>query len=307
MIAILVILVLIYYYRNKAVGMPFHPHASTPVGAYFIPFFGHLWIILKNYKRMYDFSYDMYLRQGSTTYAFLLPFSPPFIQTHDPKNVEFILKTKFNSFVKGKYIRDRLQDVLGRGIFVVDGHDWYFQRKMASNIFTIKLFRDYVGQVFTEKMNRLTSIIREATGPIDVHDMFYKFTLDVFGNIGFGTDLDCLTRDIPFGKSLERCQSQMSYRFYSSTWKIEEMLFYRQRKQLLEDVKILREFAEDLIRKRRSEGEISANVKSDLLTLFMKTKDAEGKPFSDDLLCDFMLNLLIAGRDTTAQALSWSI
>ena len=137
--------------------------------------------------------------------------------------------------------------------------------------------------------------------------MFYKFTLDVFGKLGFDTDLNCLNRDIPLGKSLERCQSAMSYRFHSSTWKFEEVIFFWKRNQMLKDIKTLRSFALDIIEKRRQEGDIQDNSRSDLLTLFMKAKDANEQPFPDELLCDFMLNFIIAGRDTTAQALSWSI
>ena len=62
---IAVLILALFYYRNKAVGMPFHPHASTPIGPFFIPFIGHLFVVWKNYKRIYDLSYDMYVKQGS--------------------------------------------------------------------------------------------------------------------------------------------------------------------------------------------------------------------------------------------------
>ena len=39
----------------------------------------------------------------------------------------------------------------------------------------------------------------------------------------------------------------------------------------------------------------------------MAYKDEDGKMLTDDQLVDQVINFLIAGRDTTAQALSWTI
>jgi len=45
----------------------------------------------------------------------------------------------------------------------------------------------------------------------------------------------------------------------------------------------------------------------DLLQLFMEYRDEEGKALNDRELRDVVLNFIIAGRDTTAQALSWLV
>ncbi|KAF6260759.1 cytochrome P450 [Scenedesmus sp. NREL 46B-D3] len=45
----------------------------------------------------------------------------------------------------------------------------------------------------------------------------------------------------------------------------------------------------------------------DLLSLFMKSKNADGQLLSDKQLVDTVINFIIAGRDTTAQAVSWTL
>lgn len=40
------------------------------------------------------------------------------------ENVEYVLKMKFDNFVKGERMGDVLFDFLGRGIFNVDGNLW---------------------------------------------------------------------------------------------------------------------------------------------------------------------------------------
>lgn len=39
---------------------------------------------------------------------------------------------------------------------------------------------------------------------------------------------------------------------------------------------------------------------------FMALKDNNGQPLSDDFLRDVIMNFMIAGRDTTANAMSWA-
>ena len=45
--------------------------------------------------------------------------------------------------------------------------------------------------------------------------------------------------------------------------------------------------------------------RSDLLTVFMRSKDEQGKPYSDKFLRDICVNFILAGRDTSSVALSW--
>ena len=81
--------------------------------------------------------------------------------------------------------------------------------------------------------------------------------------------------------------------------------------QLSRDIFTIRKFGKDIIQKRRQETLINStamgNNRADLLTYFMKIQDDQGKGFTDEELCDYVLNFIIAGRDTTAQALSWCI
>jgi cytochrome P450 len=52
------------------------------------------------------------------------------IITANPENVKHLLKTRFDNYPKGKPFSLILVDLLGRGIFNVDGNSWRFQRKI---------------------------------------------------------------------------------------------------------------------------------------------------------------------------------
>jgi hypothetical protein len=84
------------------------------------------------------------------------------IVTADPSSIEYMLKTNFKNFPKGKYFRERFQDLLGDGIFNADDELWREQRQavraeMHSSRFiehSLRTMKDLVHQ----KLLKLTDI-----------------------------------------------------------------------------------------------------------------------------------------------------
>jgi len=62
----------------------------------------------------------------------------------------------------------------------------------------------------------------------------------------------------------------------------------------------MRDFSNVVINQRRREKQ---EKHEDLLTYFINMEDEHGEILSDDRLEEIVLNFIIAGRDTTAQAL----
>lgn len=81
-------------------------------------------------------------------------------------------------------------------------------------------------------------------------------------------------------------------------------------KKLKQSIQAVDEFAEDVIQTRKRELSTTAqpqaeNQRSDLLTVFMRLRDEQRRPFSDKFLRDICVNFILAGRDTSSVALSW--
>ncbi|KAL2920132.1 hypothetical protein HK105_200198 [Polyrhizophydium stewartii] len=239
------------------------------------------------------------------------PFIGPTFLVSDPKSVEYVLRTNFDNFVKGKFFDVRMHELLGSGIFNSDGEHWRIQRKSAATIFTTRGFRLYVETIFANEMKMLAAKLQDAAASgktIDMQTHFFRFTLDSFGLIGFGTELNTMSKEsVPFAVAFDRIQNIINYRFTSPFWWIEELLNFSAYRQFQEDRKLIRSFGQSIISQRRAEPEEIRSKRSDLLTLLMSmTIDDAGRKYTDDELCDHVLNFIIAGRDTTAQALSWT-
>jgi len=58
---------------------------------------------------------------------------------------------------------------------------------------------------------------------------------------------------------------------------------------------------------RNLRNNVHSDGKDSFVGLFMKEADKRGEPHDEEFMKDMVLNFLIAGRDTTAHALSWCI
>lgn len=111
------------------------------------------------------------------------------IFTGDPAILEYVLKTNFENYTKAGIPSALLKDILGGGIFAVDGAHWKVLRKSASNIFNARAFKEFVEDVFSRKMIQVLKILDQHSvsgEPVDMQDIFFRYTLDAFGYIGFG-------------------------------------------------------------------------------------------------------------------------
>lgn len=110
---------------------------------------------------------------------------------------------------------------------------------------------------------------------------------------------------VPFAESFDICQANCLDRFIDPFNGLKEFLhpiLSPHTPSIRQHLRIIDEFAYRMVAERRAEGA----VHKDLLSRFMNTRNDRGEPLSDKELRDTVLNFIIAGRDTTAQALSWT-
>ncbi|KAI8139811.1 cytochrome P450 [Fennellomyces sp. T-0311] len=278
------------------------------------PLIGTLGFQLRNKSRLYDYMMDTFERMDTLTATESAFGLPPTITTLNPANVEYVLKTNFANYVKGQQMKNAMGDLFGHGIFVANGDQWKYQRKAASHIFNVVNFRDHFTDVFVKELFIMTKNIfdrKAANGKtVDFHDVMYKFTLDSFVYLGFGVQLNALAskEKVPFAASFDECQINCMDRFINPFMPLLEILqpvLQPGTKSIKGHLKVVDDFAFKIIAERRSQLAEGGEFK-DLLSRFMNAKNENNQPLNDRELRDTVLNFIIAGRDTTAQALSWT-
>ncbi|CAG8489765.1 13917_t:CDS:10, partial [Ambispora leptoticha] len=294
-----------YKYPDRAIGTPeFHGYPG-PKG---LPLIGNLISVVMKHggeKMALDQFRSLYDTYGPI-WTLSVPGIGRVVAINDPVILEYVLKTNFENYVKGEYMFNRLHDILGNGIFASDGEGWKLQRKTASKIFNVRNFRDLLCTVFANESLVVVDILSKAaeTGEIiDLQNLFYRFTMDCFGQVSFGKSFNCLmtpNSPNPFATAFDFAQNVLEYRFVSPFWKLTEK-YSATGKKFREAIVILHNYVEELIKQRRNDDPEGKN-KNDLLSLFMHVEvdldDSENVVEKGGEQGD-------AGRDTTAQALSW--
>ncbi|OAQ32007.1 cytochrome P450 [Linnemannia elongata AG-77] len=238
------------------------------------------------------------------------------IHVREPQVVDHILKVNFWAYEKGGFFRETLRPIFGDGIFSADGQHWRWQRKAASKIFNVNWYRTYTSTIFRQEsqlvinyFNKITdtSLTSMANKVIDLQAIFYLFTLDSFGRVGFGESFGCLIdpeKEVPFAGAFDRLTANLSLRFNWPFWRLTDW-WTGNDKKVAADTKTVYDFAYNIIRRRRKRPGVLSSSGKDLMQLFMEATDENGERLTDEGLKDTLVNFLLAGRDTTAQGLSW--
>ncbi|GAV83100.1 p450 domain-containing protein [Cephalotus follicularis] len=241
------------------------------------------------------------------------------VTTVDPPNIEHMLKRNFKNFPKGKYYRERFYDLLGDGIFNVDGEMWKEQRRLAvsemhSSRFvehSVKTMQDLVHK----KLLKLTEKLVESGDSFDLQEVLLRFTFDNICTAAFGVDPGCLAinlPEVPFAKAFEEATELTLFRFLVPPfiWKPLKFFGLGNEKRLKEAIEIVHDFAEKTVADQRNKlrkfGMLSD--RSDLLSRLLEMEhNQQGKKqhFQDKFLRDFCVSFILAGRDTTSVALAW--
>ncbi|KAF9325785.1 hypothetical protein BG006_010748 [Podila minutissima] len=91
-------------------------------------------------------------------WAISLPGIGTMIQGDSPEIVEHVLKTSFRAYEKGLILKGATGDLFRddnkekrNASSSLMGSRWRFQRKLASHIFNVKAFKEYVSEVFVNE------------------------------------------------------------------------------------------------------------------------------------------------------------
>lgn len=186
---------------------------------------------------------------------------------------------------------------LGEGLFTQDGKEWKHSRDVLRQQFMRMEYKNLDG--FNQHVDNLISRISNVGNVVDLQPLFYQFTLDVTTDLVFGQSVGSLEdkESIPFANSFDRAcyMTAIRTRLCDAYWAYTTPEFVR----VCADVK---RYCESYIAQSLKEDSANGDsMKGDFVRiLYDEYKDIA-------LVRDQLINLLLAGRDTTACLLSWTL
>ncbi|KAF8044300.1 hypothetical protein BT93_A2325 [Corymbia citriodora subsp. variegata] len=207
-----------------------------------------------------------------------------------------------------------MRDLFGDGIFAVDGEKWRHQRKLASYEFSTKVLKDFSTSIFLRNAVKLIMKISAAAGAkqiIDMQNLLMKSTLDSIFKVGFGVELNTLSglddSGNSFTKAFDDSNAIVYWRYVDILWKVKRFLNVGLEASLKQNLKTIDDFIFELIRLKKEQmktGMIDSR-KEDILSRFLIESENDPEKMTDKYLRDITLNFIIAGRDTSANTLTW--
>ena len=191
--------------------------------------------------------------------------------------------------------------LLGNGIFTQEGEAWKHSRELLRKQFVRTQYQNM--KQFSEHVDDLIALL-PFDGVVDLQPLFFDFTLDITTVLLLGQSVHSLKPDITdkaghkaFAKNFNIAQKGLARRFRLAPWH-----FFYSPPEFRRACSQVHQFVEGYIKDLNLREK---NKHADESDGFINQVAQEYETIED--LRDQLLNVLLAGRDTSACCLSWTM
>jgi cytochrome P450 len=219
-----------------------------------------------------------------------------------PDYIRHVLLTRHDNYNKDTRSSAKIRSIISEGLLTSNGDLWLRQRRLMQPTFSLQGLARFAGvmaQSTAQMLERWAKRAQEGR-PLDVASEMMGLTFAIVGKALFGADL---------GGEAETVKAA-STQILEHTWRrLEKVVELPQwfptpsHRRFRQSLHALDRIVQRLIAQRRTNPGLS----SDLLALLLQRRDEEGgQCMSDQQLRNETLTLLLAGHETTANALTWT-
>ncbi|KAK9059873.1 hypothetical protein SSX86_020577 [Deinandra increscens subsp. villosa] len=284
------------------------------------PILGMIPGVLLNTHRLHEYVTAILIDSGGT-FMWKGPWftKMDMLITTNPLDIHHILTKNFCNYPKGDNFR-KIFDILGDGIFNVDGELWEIHRKVTTSVLKHARFHSLWQTILWNKVEKgllpvLESISKQGK-EMDLQDIFERFSFDNICKLLLDHDPKSLSLDlpyIPYLKAFSDAEEAILHRHVkpSSVLKLQQLLRVGNEKKMSDAWKTLDQFIYNCLNQKLNEYN---NMKCEhqeekfvVLTTFIRKFKEYGVSFGDTtkFLRDTLLSLMVAGKDSTSTILSW--
>jgi cytochrome P450 len=221
-----------------------------------------------------------------------------FVLSH-PDHVLHVLQERFGNYTKQTHDYWLLKQIMGRSLLTGDGSFWKQRRRLIQPLFQRRQQEHLAVQSVeaTDAMLHEWRWLASNGQPLEIVEQLVRLTLRVIGRILFSTDF---VDEAPAVAAAVRTINGAA----SWNWRTALALTplvnspYRQARRLLDRLMY------SLVADRRS----SATATDDLLSALVQARYEEtGAPLTNDEIRNEAMTMMLAGHDTTAHHLAWTL
>ena len=264
-----------------------------------------LWQYLRLFRR------DILSAQPGRLYrAWMAEFRTPFFRSYlanDPGLVRRVLQEAPDEFPKSDRVGEGLRPLLGNSVFLTNGEVWKRQRRIIDPAFEGGRLRDTFPAMWSAGEAAVARIARLATGaPVEIEAETSHAAADVIFRTLFSIPIenDIATRVFEEFRAHQRSQPILNLAAFVPLPRWMPRLF---RPETRRTARRIRTLIAELTAARQAEIAAGA-APDDLATKIMTTADpVTGERFDTCEMTDQVAIFFLAGHETSASALAWSL
>src|SRR5580693_8298758 len=244
--------------------------------------------VLSSYNQIFGDTFRLYL--GGLKEA---------IVTIDPVVIQHVLKTNAENYQKSDIQVKRMGHFLGKGLLTTHGDAWRTQRRLIQKGFDRKQLEVLSSIMQDSLTDSLRDFDRQTrVGPVDVYPHLMKITFSMVARSLFGArlkneDIELISHTI---STVQEFMVRQTIQPYLNPWFAASGELRRHEDMRARADAVLMEY----ITRRRHEA-----PGHDLLQILMDARYSDGQGMSDELVLSESMQLLVAGHETSSNALSW--
>lgn len=248
---------------------------------------------------------------------FNLSFGPKsFLVISDPVMARHVLReSRPDQYCKGM-LAEILEPIMGKGLIPADPATWKVRRRAIVPGFHKRWLNRMIGLFADRAAILVNDLDAKADKVVDMEERFCSVTLDIIGKAVFNYDFGSVTNESPIVKAVYRVLREAEHRSssfipywnlpYADQWMGGQVEF-RTDMTMLDD--ILANLINEAVSTRReaSVEELEERDNADDPSLLRFLVDMRGEDLSSMVLRDDLMTMLIAGHETTAAMLTWTL
>jgi cytochrome P450 len=240
-----------------------------------------------------------YTKLHGDTFRFYFGGVKEAIVTTNPVVIQHVLKANSENYYKSEIQKKRMGHFLGKGLLTTEGEPWRTQRRLIQTGFERKQL-EVLSAIMQESLtDSLQDFDRQARiGPVDIYPLMMKITFAMVGRSLFGArlkeeDIDLVSLAI---STVQEFMVRQTIQPYLNPWFSVSGELRRHWELRSRAFGVLDEY----LQRRRKEA-----PGHDLLQILMDARYSDGQGMPDELVLSESMQLLVAGHETSSNALSW--
>jgi unspecific monooxygenase len=222
-----------------------------------------------------------------------------------PDAIRHVLVDNYENYTRTPAGIRVLRPMLGEGLLTAEGRAWKYQRRTLAPAFTPRAVATLVPHMVAAIDETVVKLREKSSAPVDLRQAMQRMTLEIAGRTMFSLGMDRhgpTLRDfvMDYGDRLARPHflDLLLPRGWPSPQDFSRARFRKRWTR----------FIAMLMAERRAAGKNEGAPLRDLFDLMDAARDPEtGQSFTDEQLGDQVATMILAGHETTATALFWSL